>query len=332
VVERIDGLLRAGQFQPAAMLACALAAQAAADAPRSRRPFAQEALSSLADEELVRRALLHLKSSDAEDTDTVKRLLDAIGPAVVGPVIAFWSTERDARLRRTMQEIVLGFGARGRDSVQKLIDADDWEVRRTAVQLLRACGGGRSLRVLAPLLGDADPRVRRDAFRAVALEGDEAAFAAIERAWNARSDAIRESVREEMSALTDPRAAPFLCHMVHRLDYRHAWLEESLALIDLLGDHDTLQSVDALRGALSRSVWWPFGRSRAFHEHAARALLRIGTPAAAGALEQIAATGRGSARSVARRAVAQRPPDAAQDRLAPMARAADTPQHLRKTS
>jgi HEAT repeat protein len=303
VVDRIGSLVRAGNLESAATLAEAIALQAA-DGPRPRRTSADEALAEVAHDDLIRRAVVHLRSSESSGAPAVKRLLGAFGPRIIDSLVSLWQGEHEARTRRMFQEIVLGFGARARDRAQRLIEAGDWEVRRTAVQLLRESGGGKSLAALAPLLNDADDRVRRDAFRALALDGDESACAAIQGALSTRSDAIRATLREETATLKDVRARPLLRYLIRHLDHRRAFRDELLALIELLGASGDGEAVDALRGALARSVWWPPGRSRAFHRQAARALSRIGTPAAVDTLAHIARTGQGSARAAAREALA----------------------------
>jgi HEAT repeat protein len=304
VADRIDALVRVGQFSFAAALAGAVASAAARDEPGGRQLYAGTALEGLATEELVRRAIDHLSEFGTTEEEAVGRLLHALGPCVIAPIVHRWSAEKDGDVRKALQDIVLGFGARGRESVQELMNADDWEVRRTAVVLLREFGGNRGFSALAPLLNDGDARVRREAFCTLALEGNEEAFAAIERALAGTNTLTQTTLREELPTLRDARARPFLCYLVGRPDHFRAPREEALAVIDILGDSGDLDAVGPLRMLLGRSVWWPPGRSRALHRRAAEALRRIGKPEAIETLQQLARSGARSARAASRAALA----------------------------
>ena len=92
-----------------------------------------------------------------------KALCHAIGPPVIPALAELLSSEKDARARRRLRDILVGFGAKGRESVQQLMSAPNWEVRRTAAFLLREFGGAEGLKDLIPLLTDSEPLVQREA-------------------------------------------------------------------------------------------------------------------------------------------------------------------------
>jgi hypothetical protein len=83
------------------------------------------------------------------------------------------ATEQDVNVRKRLREMLVGFGARGRDAVQQLMNAASWEVRRTAAYLLREFGGTEALADLEPLLNDSEPLVQKEAVEAIALNGNE---------------------------------------------------------------------------------------------------------------------------------------------------------------
>ena len=64
---------------------------------------------------------------------------------MIPPLAEALSAEQDARSRRRLRDILVGFGAQGRESVQQLMSAPNWEVRRTAAFLLREFGGSEGL-------------------------------------------------------------------------------------------------------------------------------------------------------------------------------------------
>ena len=94
---------------------------------------------------------------------------------MIAPLAEALSAEQDARSRRRLRDILVEFGAAGRESVQQLMNAANWEVRRTAAFLLREFGGAEGLKELQPLLTDTEPLVQREAIQALMLNGTDAA-------------------------------------------------------------------------------------------------------------------------------------------------------------
>ena len=83
--------------------------------------------------------------------------------------------------------MLVGFGAQGRDVVQQLMNAPNWEVRRTAAFLLREFGGSEGLRELIPLLTDSEPLVQREAIQGLILNGSDEAAAILLNALQGRA-------------------------------------------------------------------------------------------------------------------------------------------------
>jgi hypothetical protein len=306
VLGHIDVLVRAGQFGAAADLVEAVAREADQKAVAAHRQPARDGLDRLVGEQVLKHALTQVRSHETEFR-AVKRFFHAVGPASVGPLVDHWSAETDPRVRRRLQDIVVGLGARGRSAIQQLIGAADWEVRRAAVQMLRELGGGESLAALVPLLVDADPRVRAETLRTMAFVGDERAFHAVRQAitTDARASA---TLAQELGIIGDERAGPLLCHLVGSLDHRTAPRDLYLSIIGLLGGIGGADAVAALGRVLAVRVWWPPGRSRGFHQAAAAALAQIGGTQAVEALQAAARSRSGSARAAARRALGQAAP------------------------
>ena len=150
----------------------------------------------------------HLRSADDEAFERFERLCHAIGTPVIAPLAEALSAEQDARSRRRLRDVLVGFGAQGRDVVQQLMNAPNWEVRRTAAFLLREFGGSEGLRELIPLLTDSEPLVQREAVQGLVLNGsDEAAAILVQRARlrSAAAPARRWSRTARRSAIGGPR-------------------------------------------------------------------------------------------------------------------------------
>ena len=87
------------------------------------------------------------------------------------------------RARKHLRDLLVGFGPKGAEAVRPLLNAQSWEVRRTAGFLLREFGGAEGLKELVPLLADAEPLVQREAVQGLMLNGTkEAAVILLERA------------------------------------------------------------------------------------------------------------------------------------------------------
>src|SRR4029077_16062274 len=122
------------------------------------------------------------------------RICHAMGPAVIAPLAEALSSEQDARARRRLRDILLGFGARGRESVQQLMSAPNWEVRRTAVYLLREFGGTEGLKDLAPLLADPEALVQREAVQGLVINRSQEAARMLLSALAAARGRTRETL------------------------------------------------------------------------------------------------------------------------------------------
>jgi hypothetical protein len=300
VGERADDLIRVGFLDQAFQLAEAIV-ETAQKAP-DRRPHADAVLEPLGKGAMMKHVAPHLRVADDASYDRFKRLCHAIGPPVIAPLAEVLSAEQDARSRRRLRDILLGFGARGRESVQRLMSAPNWEVRRTAAYLLREFGGSEGLKELVPLLADAEPLVQREAIQGLVLNGSDEASAILLRALATTTGRSRDTLVNELVGLRDERAAPLFCYLIRHAD-RSAFRRVYLAAIEALGVFGGPDAVDALKHALYQGSWLAFFRSQRFRAGAAGALRRIGTPAAMDVLQDAASNGPLGVRGAARAAL-----------------------------
>ena len=180
VCSHIEELTLSGDLERALKLLDNIARQRPdGDAPAeadSIGSFAVAAIDRLATGPALRHALAQLQTGDKSAATQVKQLCDTLGPGIVMSLAELLASERDARVRRAVRDILVGFGARGREAVRQLLSAPDWEVRHTAAFLLREFGGDEGLDELRHLLTDAEPLVQREALRAMVRVGDERAY------------------------------------------------------------------------------------------------------------------------------------------------------------
>lgn len=297
VVNHADDLVRVGYFDQAWALAEAVADRAASRL--DRLPHARAALEEFARGSMLKHAAAQLRGTSDEGYERFKRICHAAGTAIVAPLAEALSNEQDARARRRLRDILLGFGAQGRESVQKLMTAPNWEVRRTAAFLLREFGGTEGLKELVPLLADSEPLVQREAVQGLIMNGSDEASAILLRALTNSTGRTRETLANELLATRDDRAAPLFCYLLKHMK-RGAFPRIYAAAVEALGSSKVPGAVEALKFALQQGELWSPMRTRRMRAAAAGSLRSIGTPDAIEALRAAASHGPRGARSAAR--------------------------------
>jgi len=288
VVAHAEDLVRVGYISQALLLAETVATEG--ERGPGRTELARSVLERLARGNLLKHVSKQLRTSDDAEYDRFRRLSLAIGPAVVTPLAEALSLEQDARSRRRLRDILVQFGAAGREAVQQLMNSANWEVRRTAAFLLREFGGVEGLKELQPLLTDTEPLVQREAIQALVLNGTDAAAQILLQALTTTTGRPRGTLIAELSSMRDERAAPLFCYLVRHLD-RKAFPVVYIGAIEALGSFGGPDAVEALKEALHRGDWLAPLRTRRTRAAAAQALRRIGNTAAVTALRESSSSG-----------------------------------------
>jgi hypothetical protein len=296
-ITHAEDLVRVGYFDQAFHLAESVATEGARLPARTEA--ARAVLERLGRGTMMRHAAKQLRTADDELYGRLKRLAHGIGPAVIAPLAEALSAEQDARSRRRLRDILVEFGAAGRESVQQLMNAANWEVRRTAAFLLREFGGAEGLKELQPLLRDTEPLVQREAIQALMLNGTDAASQILLEALTTTAGRPRETLITELASMKDERAGPLFCYLVRHLDQKR-FPGVYVGAIDALGSFGGPDAVEALKDALQGGHWMAPLRTRRTRASAAQALRRIGTSAAVAVLRDASARGSRGVRAAAR--------------------------------
>jgi hypothetical protein len=253
---------------------------------------------------LIRHVVLHLRTLDDRNIEPFNALCHGLGTMAIRPLAEGLASEENSRAVRRLRELLLGFGAAGRDSVEQLKNSANPAVRRTAIDLLRVFGGNEALPELASMLDDADPQVQREAIRAITQIGTERAYAVLERAL-ARDARSRDTILQQLIAIHDEKAVPLLCYVLSHTRPRGHLADVHLAIVDsLAGLPPRAESVDALNGLLHHVAWWAPFRAARLRKAAAAALRRLGSADAIAVLEEAASHGTRSVRNVAKNQMA----------------------------
>jgi hypothetical protein len=288
-----------GDIETAQALLDLLVAERTEEGRAALRPVAEAMLNKLTSGQIVRHIVFHMRKID--DVGPLSRLSHTLGPSVVRPLAIALAAEENSRAIRHLRELLLGFGAAGRQSVEQLKNSPNPAVRRMAIDLLRVFGGREALPELASMLDDADPQVQRESIRAIVQIGTEEAFAVLEKAL-VGGTASRETILQELLALRDDKAIPLLCYVLNHTAPRGKMVSVHAQIIESLGSLAAhKESTRTLRNILYRGEWWAPFRTAALRRAAAAALRHIGAPEAIAVLQEAATRGSRGVRTAAKK-------------------------------
>jgi HEAT repeat protein len=290
-----------GDVVPAQTLLNLLVAERSDEGRAPLRPIAESVLSKLAAGQIVRHIVFHLRKADDAAVVAFNRVCHTIGPSVVRPLAIALAAEENNRAIRRLRELLLAFGAAGRQSVEQLKHSPNPAVRRMAIDLLRVFGGSEALPELASMLDDADPQVQRESIRAIVQIGTDEAFAVLQQALVGGS-ASRDTILQQLIGLRDDKAVPLLCYVLNHTSPRGKMTTVHAQIIDALGSLTVHpESTRTLRTILYRGEWWAPLRTATLRQASAAALRQIGRPETLAILEDAAARGSRGVRAAARR-------------------------------
>ena len=297
VVTHADDLVRVGHFDQAWLLIDTLIEQG--NPSPFRRPHAAAALERFARGSMMKHVAPHLRSTDDERFERFKKICHEIGPSIIVPLAEILSSEQDGRARKRLRDVLVGFGPRGAEAIRPLLNAQSWEVRRTAVFLLREYGGAEGLKELVPLLADSEPLVQREAVQGLMLNGSKEAAIILLNALSSAKGETRQRLLAEVLKMRDQRAASLYSYLVRHMD-RRQFPELYLTAIEALGAFGGADAIEALKMALHTGHWLTIFSNRKFGAAAAHALRRIGSVGAIEALREASTNGAPGARGAAR--------------------------------
>jgi HEAT repeat protein len=305
VVTHADDLVRVGHFDPAWRLVEVMIQEG--ETSPFRQPHATAALDRFARGSLMKHVAPHLRGASDEEYERFKRLCHAIGQSIIAPLAEVLATEQDARSRRRLRDILVGFGPRGAESVRPLLNAANWEVRRTAAFLLREFGGSEGLKELVPLLADNEPLVQREAVQGLMMNGSKEAGVILLAALKNAKGQARVTLLNETQKMREARAVPLYAHLVRHMD-RQQFPDLYSTAIEALGSFGGGEGIEALKVVLHTGSWFRPFSSRRFRAEAAHALARIGSQDAIAVLRDASTNGGLGVRAAARAELARTAP------------------------
>ena len=300
VTTEIEKRLKAGDPGAAHKLAFAIVRETGTSGRDGLRSVAESAVEGLASVSLAGQIAAHLRKVDDGDVDIYNRICRTIGMRMIGPLAEVLIVEENSKAIRRLRELLFGFGAAGRETVERLKQSPNPTVRRTAIDMLRMFGGQDALADLATMLEDLEPQVQRDAIKAIAQLGNDEAFAVLQKALMSGT-AAGNAIPQQLITLKEERAVPLLCYVLNNTTPRGRLIEvhtQIMEAIGALGSHP--HSIATLEKALYRGEWWAPTRTATLRRAAAVALGRIGSPEARRVLEEARKKGGRGIRQAAR--------------------------------
>ena len=301
VVTQVEDLVALGDFDAAHRLVASVVALPKKPDLADTAPQVAHAIDQLVGGGLMAQTAVHLNAVRDDEFEHVKTLFTVIGPGLVPKLADTLSAETRNRARQRLTDLLIAFGAHGRDSVDKLRQSSNPAVRRTAVQLLRAFGGPAALADLEQLVNDTEPAVQRDAARAIIGLGVDDAFKMLKRILDSEKHSGRAAVIEELGSTRDQKAAPLFCYLVRNIEPRGTLRDLFIDSVERLGTLGGAEAVSALVEVMHRGWWWAPFRTRAIRTEAASALAQMRFAPAQEALADVAANGPSGVRAVAKR-------------------------------
>jgi len=306
VVGMLEDLLLVGDFEAASQLLAAIVRESAGDGSKGRRQSALTAIDMLVAGSMLRHIVSHLGTIDDTQFARVKEMCVSVGEVLIRPLAEALSTEERVRTRERMMAILVAYGSLGRRTAERLKNSPNAAVRRTAILLLREFGGTEALPELTELLNDSEPRVQREAVRAIVNIGTPRAFQVLGQALQRGTPESREAIMQAASLVRDERATPLFAYMLRHIDHRRL-TSTYLHAVESLGTLKDPEAVEPLKEALYKGEWWAPRRTASLRTAAAVALARIGTPDARTVLEEAAVLGPRGTRAAARTQLAHNP-------------------------
>ena len=298
VVSHIEDLMLVGDFESAIQLLTVLTNEAAGES--NRKPAAAAAVARLSEGTMMTHVITHLRTVDDQAAEQLKKVCYLLGPSIVKALAEAIATEKRAAARQRYTQILLGFGAAGRNAVEQLRASATPAVRRTAIHLLREFGGSEALPDLTTLLDDTEPQVQREAVRAILSIGTEEAYNELQKALATGTNQTREALTTALVAMRSERAIPLFEYIVRKIDRKGPLRSVYLRAVESLGALKAEQTIDLLKEALYSGEWWAPLRTAELRRVVATALQHIGTPEAQRVLQDAAHSGPRGVRAAVR--------------------------------
>jgi hypothetical protein len=286
----VEDLLLAGAFGEGTPVIEELAAAAARNPPLA--PDAcRHTIESVGRSAAFAEAAGLIGDLSAEEFNAFEKFTRVVGPATVGGLIAAYQREEGGLGTDRTSALLVKLGPPAIAPLTAAVEHPKWFVQREIARVLGQIGTGAVVAPLQSLLRGTDLRVMQAAVASLARIDDPSAARALHTLLKATTGEARAAVIAALVGLRDARVVPMLGRILQ--DSRPFGVDFTLVL-DTLGALASIRDDRALAPivAIARQRrWLAWGKTRQLRKATLRTLVRIGTPKAQQALEDLAKTG-----------------------------------------
>jgi HEAT repeat protein len=269
-------------------------------------PIAPEACRRAVDAVGASKALAEAASTlgeqTAEEFATFERLVISIGPSTVPAVLTAYQREDGGTATDRATALLVRLGRPAIPAITAGLEDTRWFVQRELAKALGKIGTAAAVPPLQTLLRRSDLRVLQTAVSSLSSIADPAAERALHTMLKAASGEARSAVIAALVGLKDTRVVPMLARVLQDSDpfgADHPLLLETLAALATVRDDRAIASVTALA---RKKKWTAWGRTTQLRHACLSTLSRIGSPRAAQAIIELAASGDFFLKRMARKA------------------------------
>ena len=280
-----EDLLLAGDFASAARVTTALAGPAASETSIGHAAC-REVLDLLAHTTALQETVSLLGDLEPAQFESFRTICRDIGPETVEALATTMYSEADSDRRQLAGQIIASFGATAVGRLAPLVRDEHWFVQLNGVRLLDRIAAPEAVPLLQPLLRKADPRITPRVVAALAGINDPAAARAIHTVLRSATGELRRVVIAALVEERDQRVVPMLERILQESEPFGRDHPIVLETMDALAMLDGDRAVPLIASLIRRKRWFAWGRKRAIRRTGVRLLVRIGSPAAARALEE----------------------------------------------
>lgn len=285
-----EDLLMSGAYADARAVIRALA-------DRANKPDAvgatacRHVLDRLGESVTMREAAALIGDLEDDSWKAIRDVITAIGAPSSDALMPLVMVEPETLTAKRAADLLGGFGRAVVPRLATLTTHQHWYVQCAGARLLGRVGAAEGVPLLQPLLRRNDPRVARDAIKALGSIPDPAAARAIHTVLRAATGEVRRAIVDALVADRDPRVVPMLARIVEEsrpLGRDHDVVLETLSALGTVGSD---QAVAVLATIIRRRGFFGRRRLRRLKERGVDALATIGSARATAAINDAAQTG-----------------------------------------
>lgn len=297
----VGDLLMSADTAEAERATVGLGKMAAGPSP-PHRTAASGALTAIAGSASLREMAATLADFDDAQLAWFNRFCHQLGTPVLQTLMAAMPRASEGEGRVRLGQVIVRFGDAAVAPLARMLEAEDWLVRRAALRCIENIGTEAAIALLEPLVSAADARMAHESVIALVRIGQPAALRPLAAALHGGPTPLRRLIVDALAAARDRRASPLLAATLNTVDpvgRDHALAVRLLDAIRLGGDD---QSVPAVAHVLRAWNWLRPSRTNRIKRLAAGVLASFNTEAAIAALDDARRNGDGLAKMHARRA------------------------------